>query len=81
MGRHATAPDSGPGRSCVRGSFSVNRRLRNHEPMAGVSQQDITVGSSMIVGSASVDAGAVRGEGGPAHPQLIVPVSLCVAAR
>src|SRR4051794_27860576 len=49
--------------------------------MPGVFEQSIIVGSSRIVGAASVDGEAVRGEGGPARPQLIVPVSLQVNQR
>lgn len=49
--------------------------------MPGVFEQSIIVGSSRIVGAAAVDGGAVRGEGGPARPQLIVPVSLQVNQR
>lgn len=44
--------------------------------MAQVHKQDILLGSSRIVGSASVDGGAVRSEGGPLRPQLIVPLTL-----
>jgi hypothetical protein len=44
--------------------------------MAQVNEQHITVGSNRIVGTVSVDGGAVRGEGGPIRPQLVVPVTI-----
>jgi hypothetical protein len=49
--------------------------------MPGAFEQSIIVGSSRIVGAASADGGAVRGEGGPTRPQLIVPVALQVNQR
>lgn len=42
--------------------------------MAQVIQQPITLGGGHTVGSISVNGGAVRGEGGPIRPRLIVPV-------
>lgn len=44
--------------------------------MGQVHKQSILLGSSRIVGTASVDGGAVRAEGGPIRPQLIVPLTL-----
>jgi hypothetical protein len=44
--------------------------------MGQVHKQSILLGSSRIVGAASVDGGAVRAEGGPIRPQLIVPLTL-----
>lgn len=49
--------------------------------MPAVFEQSILVGSTRIVGTASTDGGAVRGEGGPTRPQLIVPVALQVNQR
>jgi hypothetical protein len=40
-----------------------------------VHSQTITVGNP-IVGAVSIDGGAVRGEGGPIRPQLVVPLKL-----
>lgn len=44
--------------------------------MAQVNKQSILLGGGRIIGTASVDGGAVRGEGGPIRPQLIVPVTI-----
>jgi hypothetical protein len=44
--------------------------------MAQVSKQHITVGGNRIVGQVSVDGGALRGEGGPSKPQLVVPLTV-----
>jgi hypothetical protein len=44
--------------------------------MAQVTKQHITVGGNRIVGQVSVDGGALRGEGGPSKPQLIVPLTV-----
>jgi hypothetical protein len=44
--------------------------------MAQISKETITVGGNRIVGQASVDGGALRGDGGPAKPQLIVPLTI-----
>jgi hypothetical protein len=44
--------------------------------VAQVDKQDILLNGGRIVGTASVDGGAVRGEGGPIRPQLIVPVTI-----
>lgn len=43
--------------------------------MAQVSKQVIALGNR-IVGSVSVDSGAIRGEGGPMRPQLVVPLTV-----
>ncbi len=43
--------------------------------MAQVSKESILLGMR-IVGSVSVDGGAVRGEGGPSRPQLVVPMTI-----
>ena len=42
--------------------------------MAHVICQSITLGGGRIVGTISVNGGAVRGEGGPIRPRLVVPV-------
>jgi hypothetical protein len=44
--------------------------------MAQVQNQHITLGGSRGIGSVSVDGGAVRAEGGPVRPQLIVPLTI-----
>jgi hypothetical protein len=44
--------------------------------MAQINKQTITVGGSRIVGQVYVDGGALRGEGGPAKPQLVVPLTI-----
>lgn len=44
--------------------------------MAQVDQQHITLGGGRLVGTVSVDGGAVRGEGGPIRPQLVIPLTL-----
>ncbi len=44
--------------------------------MAQISKQTITVGGNRIVGQLSVDGGALRGEGGPAKAQLVVPLTI-----
>jgi hypothetical protein len=44
--------------------------------VAQVNKQHITLGTGRLVGTVSVDGGAVRGEGGPVRPQLILPVSI-----
>lgn len=44
--------------------------------MAQIHKQDIMVGGTRTVGTVSVDGGAVRGEGGPIRPQLIVPLTI-----
>lgn len=44
--------------------------------MAQVSKQNITVGGNRIVGNVWVDGGSLRGEGGPARPQLVVPLTI-----
>lgn len=49
--------------------------------MAQVAQGSIKVGSSRIVGRVQVDAGLVRGEGGPFEPRLVVPIGLELQAR
>lgn len=47
------------------------------ESMAQVHKQSIVVGGGgRVVGTASVDGGAVRGEGGPVRPQLVVPLTI-----
>lgn len=46
--------------------------------MAQVHKQSITLGGGRLVGTVSVDGGAVRGEGGPLRPQLVVPVTLAL---
>jgi hypothetical protein len=46
--------------------------------MAQVHKQHITLGSSRLVGTVTVDGGAVRGEGGPVRPQLVVPVTIAM---
>jgi hypothetical protein len=53
----------------------------DHAWMPSVFEQSIIVGSSRIIGDASVDGGAVRGEGGPMRPQLLVPVTLQLNQR
>jgi hypothetical protein len=40
-----------------------------------IQSQTITLGNR-IVGETSIDGGAVRGEGGPIQPQLVVPLKL-----
>lgn len=42
--------------------------------MAQVYKSGISLGSGRTIGSMSVDGGAVRGEGGPVRPQLVVPL-------
>jgi len=49
--------------------------------MAQVDKQSIKLGGGGVVGTVSVDGGAVRGEGGPLHPQLIVPVTLALSPQ
>jgi hypothetical protein len=49
--------------------------------MGQANEQHITVGSSRIVGTVSVDGGAVRGEGGPIRPQLVVPVTITMSPQ
>jgi hypothetical protein len=44
--------------------------------MAQVQKQDITLGGGRLVGTVSVDGGAVRGEGGPIRPQLVIPLTI-----
>lgn len=44
--------------------------------MAQVNEQSITLGSGRMIGKASVDSAAVRGEGGPLRPQLVVPLTI-----
>jgi hypothetical protein len=44
--------------------------------MAQINKQNITLGGSRIVGNVWVDGGAVRGEGGAAKPQLVVPLTI-----
>jgi len=44
--------------------------------MAQISKQSVTVGGNRIVGNVWVDGGALRGEGGPLSPQLVVPLSV-----
>jgi len=48
--------------------------------VAQVSEQQLIVGQH-TVGSVSVDAGALRGEGGPLNPRLVVPVSVRMDAH
>lgn len=43
--------------------------------MPQINKQHITVGNRGV-GSVWVDGGAVRGEGGPCHPQLVVPLTI-----
>jgi hypothetical protein len=43
--------------------------------MLPTHSQAITVGNR-IVGSVSIDDGAIRGEGGPIRPQLVVPLAI-----
>ena len=49
--------------------------------MAQVSKQPILVGLGRSVGTVSVDGGAIRAEGGPGRPQLIVPVTITMAPQ
>ena len=44
--------------------------------MPQVQKQPIMLGGNRGIGTASVDGGAVRAEGGPVRPQLIVPVTI-----
>jgi hypothetical protein len=44
--------------------------------MAQINKQTITVGGNRIVGQVYVDGGALRGEGGPTKPQLVVPLTI-----
>lgn len=44
--------------------------------MAQVNKQSITLGGGRLVGNVSIDGGAVRAEGGPIRPQLIVPLTI-----
>jgi len=46
--------------------------------MAQVNKQSIILGGGRIVGTVSVDGGAVRGEGGPIRPQLVVPLTIAM---
>jgi hypothetical protein len=43
--------------------------------MAQVSKEPILLGRR-VVAAVSVDGGAVRGEGGPSRPQLVVPLTI-----
>lgn len=49
--------------------------------MGQVHKQSILLGSNRAVGTASVDGGSIRAEGGPIRPQLIVPLTLELHAR
>jgi hypothetical protein len=49
--------------------------------VAQVAKQSITVGGGQIIGSVRVDGSAVRGEGGPTSPRLVVPVAAEVEQR
>lgn len=42
--------------------------------MANVFEQSVTVGTGQAVGAISVNGGEVKGEGGPTHPQLLIPL-------
>lgn len=44
-------------------------------------KQAITVGGGRIVGHVSVDGGALRGEGGPLRPHLVVPLTITMQNR
>lgn len=44
--------------------------------MAHIIKQDIILYGGSIVGSISVNGGAIRGEGGPIRPRLVVPVKI-----
>jgi hypothetical protein len=44
--------------------------------MTQLSKQSVTVGGNKVVGSVWVDGGSLRGEGGPARPQLVVPLTI-----
>lgn len=46
--------------------------------MAQINKQHITLGGGRLVGTVSVDGGAVRGEGGPIRPQLVVPLTIAM---
>jgi hypothetical protein len=43
-----------------------------------INKQSILLGGGNIVGTASVDGSAVRGEGGPVRPQLVVPLTIAM---
>lgn len=42
--------------------------------MALVIKQSITLGGGSIVGSISINGGAIRGEGGPVRPRIVLPI-------
>ena len=46
--------------------------------MADVNSQSITLGGGRVVGSISVNGGAIRGEGGPLRSQLVLPVKFAM---
>ncbi|MCL4434832.1 MAG: hypothetical protein M1399_08765 [Actinobacteria bacterium] len=48
---------------------------RIDQPERVERQQPIVLGGKGI-GSASIDGGAIRGEGGPLHPQLVLPLKI-----
>lgn len=49
--------------------------------MAHVNKQNITLGGGRIAGSISVNGGAIRGEGGPVRPRIIVPLRIEMGAQ
>ena len=49
--------------------------------MAQTGEARITTGSTRSVGVIRVEGGALRGEGGPASPRLVIPVEVRMAAR
>jgi hypothetical protein len=44
--------------------------------VAQVSKQSIILGGGNLVGTVAIDGGAVRGDGGPIRPQLVVPLTI-----
>lgn len=79
--RRRSATDSG-----VRRRTGVGLRRQGQEGHSAVgssedgagqqAEQSIVLGGGRLVGTVSVDGGAVRGEGGPVRPQLVVPVTI-----
>jgi hypothetical protein len=49
--------------------------------MAHIIKQDIVLYGGHIVGSISVNGGAIRGEGGPVRPRLVVPVKIEISPQ
>ena len=49
--------------------------------MVQITKSHISLGQGHIVGKVSIDGGAVRGEGGPRRPQLVIPLTIALDNR